>query len=112
MGGSFGFAAKGSLPQPMLLGAGWQLQDAGKVAEGGAAVAMEGYKTQGWYKATVPGTVLTTLVDNKVYPEPLYGENNAGDSGEPVKTSYLVQDGVRGSQDVSRAGMSGCTLRG
>ena len=29
-----------------------------------------------WYPATVPGTVLTTLVNNHVYPEPLYGENN------------------------------------
>jgi len=29
-----------------------------------------------WYRATVPGTVLTTLVDNHVYPEPTYGENN------------------------------------
>jgi len=29
-----------------------------------------------WYKATVPGTVLTTLVDNNIFPEPLYGENN------------------------------------
>ncbi len=29
-----------------------------------------------WYRATVPGTVLTTLVNNQVYPEPLYGENN------------------------------------
>lgn len=29
-----------------------------------------------WYRATVPGTVLTTLVNNNVYPEPSYGENN------------------------------------
>jgi hypothetical protein len=29
-----------------------------------------------WYKATIPGTVLTTLVNNNIYPEPLYGENN------------------------------------
>ena len=29
-----------------------------------------------WYQATVPGTVLTTLVSNKIYPDPLYGENN------------------------------------
>jgi glycosyl hydrolase family 2 len=29
-----------------------------------------------WYRATVPGTVLTTLVNNNVYPEPLFGENN------------------------------------
>jgi len=29
-----------------------------------------------WYRATVPGTVLTTLVANNIYPDPLYGENN------------------------------------
>ncbi len=29
-----------------------------------------------WYPATVPGTVLTTLVNNNIYPDPLYGENN------------------------------------
>lgn len=29
-----------------------------------------------WYKATVPGTVLTTLVDNGVYPDPYWGVNN------------------------------------
>ena len=34
------------------------------------------FRPQGWYFATVPGTVLTTLVNNRVYPEPLYGENN------------------------------------
>lgn len=30
----------------------------------------------GWYKATVPGTVLTTLVDNGIYPDPYWGINN------------------------------------
>jgi beta-mannosidase len=35
-----------------------------------------GPSSRAWYRATVPGTVLTTLVDNHVYPEPLYGENN------------------------------------
>ncbi len=28
------------------------------------------------YRATVPGTVLTTLIDNGVYPDPYYGLNN------------------------------------
>ena len=54
----------------------WQLQDAAKVSQSGAEVATEGFGTAGWYKATVPGTVLTSLVNNHVYPEPLYGENN------------------------------------
>jgi Exo-beta-D-glucosaminidase Ig-fold domain/Glycosyl hydrolases family 2/Glycosyl hydrolases family 2, sugar binding domain/Glycosyl hydrolases family 2, TIM barrel domain len=79
MGGSFGLAAKGSLPQPMVLNAGWQLQDAAKAQDGGAAIAAEGYKTQGWYAAVVPGTVLTSLVSAGVYPEPMYGENNRPD---------------------------------
>jgi beta-mannosidase len=35
-----------------------------------------GPSSRAWYRATVPGTVLTTLVDNHIYPEPLYGENN------------------------------------
>ena len=43
-----------------LLNRGWKLTD-GK---------------NGWYNATVPGTVLTTLVDQGVYPDPYYGLNN------------------------------------
>ena len=35
-----------------------------------------GPPTSGWFRAVVPGTVLTTLVANHVYPEPLFGENN------------------------------------
>ncbi len=35
-----------------------------------------GPPTTGWFRALVPGTVLTTLVANQVYPEPLFGENN------------------------------------
>ena len=54
----------------------WQLQDAAKVPQTGSEVSAEKFDATGWYKATVPGTVLTTLVNNHVYPEPLYGENN------------------------------------
>ncbi|MGA3080983.1 MAG: sugar-binding domain-containing protein [Terracidiphilus sp.] len=68
--------AQSTLPQPVVLSAGWQLQDAAKVPQAGAEVAAAGFSTAGWYTATVPGTVLTTLVNNHVYPEPLYGENN------------------------------------
>jgi len=61
---------------PVILSSGWQLQDVAKVPEAGDEVSTAAYKAAGWYTATVPGTVLTTLVNNKVYPEPLYGENN------------------------------------
>ncbi len=53
----------------------WYMQDAAKVKQTAAEVSSSKCKTQTWYAATVPGTVLTTLVNNKVYPEPLYGEN-------------------------------------
>lgn len=69
------FAAARQAPQPVALDSGWQMQFANKVSQGGAEIASSSFNTTGWYAATVPGTVLTTLVDNHVYPEPLYGEN-------------------------------------
>ena len=69
-------ATQTQLPEPIVLTAGWQLQDVAKVPEPGGVVASPHFKTKKWYPATVPGTVLTTLVNDHVYPEPLYGENN------------------------------------
>ncbi len=79
MPGDVAWAASAAVPQPMTIGAGWQLQDAAKVSDGGAVIATENYKPQGWRAATVPGTVLTSLVNDGVYPEPMYGENNRPD---------------------------------
>ena len=72
-------AASSSLPLPVTISDGWQLQDAAKVPETGAMVALASYKPRSWYTATVPGTILTSLVKDGVYPEPLYGENNRPD---------------------------------
>ncbi len=54
----------------------WRLAAAPGVHEGGAALSQPGYSDSGWYAATVPGTVLTTLIDRGVYPDPDYGLNN------------------------------------
>lgn len=54
-----------------------------------------------WYKATVPGTVLTTLVDNGVYPDPYWGINNVliPDSicrmNWWYRTEFVLPDNVR-----------------
>lgn len=83
------------------LSTGWQLLDAPRVEQPGAGVMASHsdtvvdvgirpedrgqiisspfYEPTQWYKATVPGTVLTSLVNDGVYPEPLYGENNRPD---------------------------------
>jgi mannosylglycoprotein endo-beta-mannosidase len=66
----------------------WQMQDTAKVAAAPEAVSSASFKPQDWYKATVPGTVLTTLVDDHVYPEPLYGENMRAIPESLNKTSY------------------------
>lgn len=34
------------------------------------------FDSRTWCKATVPGTVLTTLVDREVFPDPLFGLND------------------------------------
>ena len=75
--------------QAVVLSSGWQMQYASKVSAPGAAIAAPGFNAAGWYAATVPGTVLTTLVNNKVYPEPLYGENNRP---EVIPESLARQD--------------------
>jgi Exo-beta-D-glucosaminidase Ig-fold domain/Concanavalin A-like lectin/glucanases superfamily/Glycosyl hydrolases family 2/Glycosyl hydrolases family 2, sugar binding domain/Glycosyl hydrolases family 2, TIM barrel domain len=60
----------------LVLDRGWELQDASMVSASPDAVASPGLDTAAWHDATVPGTVLTTLVQQGVYPDPLHGLNN------------------------------------
>ncbi len=69
-------APGGDLPQPIQMDFGWMLQDASVVNQVGEVVSSAGYQPDGWHGATVPGTVLTSLVNDGVYPDPLYGLNN------------------------------------
>ncbi|HKU25387.1 MAG TPA: glycoside hydrolase family 2 TIM barrel-domain containing protein [Candidatus Sulfotelmatobacter sp.] len=73
---------------------GWQMQDASKVSAEAALVSTARFKPEGWYMATVPGTVLTTLVDNHVYPEPLYGENMRAIPESLNKSNYWYRSVV------------------
>lgn len=66
----------------------WKLQDAANVQDSAQSISSPTYEPQNWYTATVPGTVLTTLVANKVYPEPLYGENMRAIPESLNKTPY------------------------
>ena len=61
---------------PLQLNSGWQLQDAALAPQSGAELSQPSFKPAGWHPAIVPGTVLTSLVRDGTYPEPLYGENN------------------------------------
>ena len=60
----------------LVLNTGWELIEARRVSGHGETLSKPGLNTHDWYDATVPGTVLTTLVDEGVYPDPYYGFNN------------------------------------
>jgi hypothetical protein len=64
------------MPAAVEVDSGWQLQDAAKVSAAGAQISQGSYQPAGWLAATVPGTVLTSMVNDRIYPEPTYGENN------------------------------------
>jgi len=55
---------------------GWQLAAGPTVKLNGETLSKPGYNSSQWYNAVVPGTVLTSLVKQGVYPDPYFGLNN------------------------------------
>jgi beta-galactosidase/beta-glucuronidase len=132
--GLIGLSVFGSPSAPDLqpLSSGWELQDAAKVTATPEQVSQVAFQTTDWYPATVPGTVLTTLVHNKVYPEPLYGENNRPDkipeslchtsywyrtsfsvpATAPGRSIWLNFDGINYSADVWVNGANAGSIKG
>src|SRR5271156_5169129 len=53
----------------------WQIQSSAKAGAEGAMISTTAFKPADWYPATVPSTVVGTLVDDKVYPDPFFGMN-------------------------------------
>ena len=54
----------------------WKIQPADKLAgTDETSISQNGYDTQSWYKAEVPGTVLGSLAINKVIADPTFGIN-------------------------------------
>jgi len=58
------------------LNRGWEMAEASTVTGTPEKISSPGFDTHAWYDATVPGTALTTLVQQGVYPEPTHGLNN------------------------------------
>ncbi len=55
---------------------GWELADGNTVTANEQSIFSANYNSNNWYNAVVPGTVLTTLVQQGVYPDPYIGLNN------------------------------------
>ncbi len=60
----------------LVLDRGWELMREDWAGLNAVQITDETLDTSAWYNATVPGTVLTTLVEQEVFPEPTIGLNN------------------------------------
>lgn len=63
-------------PDRWNLAGGWELISAPLLKANASAISSVGFDTKSWMAATVPGTVLTTMIDRGIYPDPDYGLNN------------------------------------
>jgi len=75
--GVISFSCTGNINprEKMLLRDNWSIQSSKEVGEDGKLISMPDYQPEKWYPATVPSTVLGTLIENNVYPDPYYGTN-------------------------------------
>ncbi|HVU55568.1 MAG TPA: glycoside hydrolase family 2 TIM barrel-domain containing protein [Puia sp.] len=64
------------LAQEVELNTGWKCMNWRAVKVSGEQLSQPAYALKDWMPATVPGTVLTTLINNKLMPDPFYGMNN------------------------------------
>src|SRR5215813_5090998 len=64
-----------TLSNKLALREGWRIQSSTKVTGKGDTLSQRETQTKDWYPASVPSTVMGTLVDNKVYSEPFVGMN-------------------------------------
>jgi len=58
------------------LNTGWKCRKAGDVKADGKQISSNSFDLTSWQNATVPGTVLTTQINNKQVPDPFFGMNN------------------------------------
>lgn len=63
-------------PGEWTMADGWTLRESPKVQATAEAIAEPEFHASDWMRATVPGTVLSTMIDDGVYPDPAYGLNN------------------------------------
>src|SRR6266404_84234 len=59
----------------LYLKEGWRIQSSAQIKEKGEMLSASEFLPTKWYPATVPSTVVGTLVENKVYPDPFFGQN-------------------------------------
>lgn len=64
-----------SIQYEILLDEEWSIQSSEKVEETGDMISSREMDISGWYRASVPTTVLAALIENDEYSEPFFGKN-------------------------------------
>ncbi|MDR0794610.1 MAG: beta-glycosidase, partial [Tannerella sp.] len=59
-----------------LLNSGWYARRANEIRVDGNQFTTQPFNSEGWMKAKVPGTVLTTMLENNLFPAPELSLNN------------------------------------
>ena len=76
---------------------GWRCKNIEDIPVDGSKVSQLSYTADDWLPATVPGTILTTLLDNGLAPDPNFGMNNEDipdiyDTGNAHYTYWFIND--------------------
>jgi hypothetical protein len=100
-----GPSLKSSGPGEWTFTDGWELQAAPKVKADAAQIADPSYSTAGWMRATVPGTVLTTMIDDGVYPDPDFGLNNMAIPESLNKQDYWYRNEFKLPAELKAGGL-------
>ncbi len=79
------------------LDSGWVCKNIKDVKSNGEELSRQSYSIKSWMPATVPGTILTTLLNNGLIPDPFYGMNNKKipdiyDTGRGYYTYWFVKN--------------------
>ena len=79
--------AKAEERKLVLNGGNWKLQRASEVKENGEQISAEGFNTQDWIWATVPGTILSSFRNIAALPDPNFADNQW-----QISDSYFLSD--------------------
>jgi exo-1,4-beta-D-glucosaminidase len=75
-GGQISAAPKSGFPPGSLpLSQGWTLQSSRKVSDGGEVISAATFRPEGWYRATIPATVLAAQAASGEFQDPYFGMN-------------------------------------
>ena len=69
---------------------GWAIESSARVRAGGDVISTADFNSKEWYKTSVPNTVVSALVNNRVYQDPYIGTNLRALSGTtyPIASNF------------------------